>query len=133
MLLFQAIQSLEDKMDNILTQIEHIIPEAHQNAQFNTQDVLVLLKGISSFVSAVGQKDPLGTVEQVYQIAGELASTLSCPTSSLDSIKDNLRKWLTFGESYQPLDDSSELDFDQFDIEAVPEMMQVCRLSFGKY
>ena len=45
--------------------------------------------------------------------------------NSLEGYLASIKKWLTFGKNYNPLKDSSDLDFDQVDVNSVPEIMQV--------
>ena len=122
----QAIQSLEDKMDNIITHIGAVLPDVHRQAQFDIEDLLGVLQGVAGFASGVSQKDAFAVIERTADVAQDLTMRLNCPTGSLEAVLGNLRRWLTFGSNYDPLEDSSDLDFDQVDIESVPEMMQVC-------
>ncbi|KAL9958424.1 hypothetical protein ACROYT_G035436 [Oculina patagonica] len=119
----RAIAQLEDKMDNIVRHIENDIAEVISASQFNIEDLLAVLQGTVGFVSGAAS----GEVFEALGPAVELSSNLSsntCPTGSLQEVLNNLHKWLTFGSSYNPLEDSSDLDFDQVDIGSVPEMMQ---------
>ena len=105
--------------------IRAVLPSIHREAQFDVEDLLGILQGVAGVASGLGQKDPFAVVERVTHISDELAASLGCPVGSLESILGSLEKWLTFGSRYEPLGDSSDLDFDQIDIQAVPEMMQV--------
>ncbi len=111
-------------MDNIVRHIENDIAEVISASQFNIEDLLAVLQGTVGFVSGAASGEVFEALGPAVELSSNLSST--CPTGSLQEVLNNLHKWLTFGSSYNPLEDSSDLDFDQVDIGSVPEMMQVC-------
>ena len=42
---------------------------------------------------------------------------------SLGTIRKNLKKWLTFGREYKPLEDSSDLNFDKVKVSSIPDVI----------
>ncbi|KAJ7392019.1 hypothetical protein OS493_014955 [Desmophyllum pertusum] len=120
----RAIGQLEDEMDNIVRHIESDIAGVISASQFNVEDFLAVLQGTVGFVSGAASGDIFEVLGPAVELATDLSSKLTCPTGSLEEVLQSMHKWLTFGNSYNPLEDSSDLDFDQVDIESVPEMMQ---------
>ena len=112
-------------MDNIVRHIESDIAQVITASQFNIEDLLAVLQGTVGFVSGVASREVFEVIGPAVELATDLSSKLTCPTGSLQEVLNNLHKWLTFGSIYKPLEDSSDLDFDQVDIGSVPEMMQV--------
>ena len=120
-------------MGAILTQIESMFANVYGAARFNGGDLLAVLQGLVGFAQGVSISNPskrlavavspLDIIESALGLASNLAGT-----SCLGTLSGNLhivRKWLTFGQHYEPLEDSSDLDFDQLDVSSVPEIMQV--------
>lgn len=120
----QAIGHLEGKMDTIVVYTKREIPNGIGASRFKIEDLLTILQGSCGFVSGAAST-PLELLGPTLEVVLDLSDILTCPIGSLEDISDKLHKWLTFGSSYKPLEDSSDLDFDQVDIGSVPEMMQV--------
>lgn len=113
-------------MDNVVKHIEAVLAEAVQSARFNADDFMAVLQGVVGFASAIATRNPLDFISSGVTLVQDLSGKM-CPVGSLQDILDKLEKWLTFGDKYTPLEDSSDLDFDQVDVESVPEVMQVTR------
>lgn len=111
-------------MTGITEQIRSILPEALRAAKFNEDDFLAVLQGIVGFAGAIKDKNPLDFIGSAVGLAQDLSGK-RCPLGTLEGNLDKLEKWLTFGKSYEALQDSSDLDFDRVDISTVPEVMQV--------
>ena len=110
-------------MNSIIKNIQSILQGVVETARFNADDLMAVLQALCGFASSAVTRDPLGLVD-----VGLGVSTLStgfCPIQSLETNVEKLRKWLTFGQSYQALADSSELDFDRVDVTAIPDVMKV--------
>ena len=100
-----------------------MLPDALQAAKFHKGDFLAILQGVTGFVSALASKDPFAFIDSAIGIADSQQGKACLKT--LDRYKNSLKKWLTFGKNYKPLEDSSDLDFDQVDVDSVPDVMQV--------
>ena len=119
----QSIRQLEEQMTSILENIKIVLSDVYAHAQFTGRDFLVVLQGLVGFSSAAVSKNPLGVVDTAVGQAGSFAGK-GC-LKSLQSVLGSVKKWLTFGEHYKPLIDSSDLDFDLLDVGSVPQIMQV--------
>lgn len=112
-------------MESILENIEDSIPQLQ--AQFNANDWIALLQGIVGISKAIkgenGKRNPLDFIDTALSTAKELKNKACLP--SLESHLESIKKWLTFGDRYEPREDPSSLDFDQLDVGSVPEIMQV--------
>ena len=108
-------------MNGILGEIETKLP--YLKAQFNGNDWIALLQGLVGFTKAIKGKSPLDFIDSAITAASTFKSK-AC-LKSMGSYMDDIKKWMTFGENYRPLLNSSELDFDQLDVGSVPEIMQV--------
>lgn len=120
----QSIGELENRMDGIITNIETILEDVVETARFNQDDLLAVLQAVCGFASSVVSLDAISLIDNAVTVAYSVGQT-KCPLASLETNADTLKKWLTFGQSYQALTDSSDLDFDTVDVESVPEVMQV--------
>lgn len=109
-------------MTSFLEDIVTLLPEAHRSTQFSVNDFLVILQGISAFASGRLAGDPFASINSVF--AAERFAT-QCNAGTLQDNRDKIEKWLTFGQAYAALDDSSDLDFDQLDVGSIPEIMTV--------
>lgn len=123
-LLLQSIQQLESQMTGIIKEVEAKLPETLEAAKSHHGDFLAFLQGVTGFVSAAASKDPFAFIDSALGLA-ESQHGKAC-LKTLTSYQKSLRTWLTFGKNYKPLKDSSELDFDQVDVDSVPGVMQVC-------
>ena len=110
-------------MKNFLSQITSVLPDVYENAQFNTEDLIAVLKGLTGFVKGIAGKDPFEVIDNALDVAGHFAS--KCYTGSLKEVKDKVDKWLKFGKEYSALDNPNDLDFEKMDVGSVPEIMKV--------
>ena len=110
-------------MNGSLTALFNELPDGDADAQFTKRDLLVVLQGLAGIVAAGTVSDPFTAASTIFRVIGNFAT--QCNTGTLQENKDKLLKWLTFGKNYAALKDSSELDFTQLDVEAVPEIMKV--------
>ena len=122
-LLHQAIGELEASMKSNLLEAKAMLPDVFEKAKFNSDDLFVILEGVTGFFSGVMGKDPFAALGSALGVIGHFAG--KCDLGKLQNNLDKVEKWLKFGQDYAALKDSSELDFDQMDVEAVPEVMQV--------
>ena len=110
-------------MTGSLASIVNQLPDVYEKAQFNKQDMFVILQGFTGFLSGVASEDPLASIGASIEVAGHFAT--KCNTGTLQDNLDKVEKWLTFGKEYAALKDSSDLDFDKMDVGSVPEVMKV--------
>ena len=122
-LLHQAIGELEASMKSSLLDAKGMLSDVYETAKFNSDDLFVILEGITGFFSGVLGKDPFAALGSALGVMGHFVG--QCDLGELQNNLDKVEKWLKFGQDYAALKDSSELDFDQMDVEAVPEVMQV--------
>ena len=121
-------------MSAMVAQIEIMFKDVYSAAKFNGADLLAVLQGLVGFSKGISINQeskrmkiaisPLDIIDAALGLASSLASS-----SCLGTLSGNLAKiktWLQFGEHYEPLEDSSDLDFDQLDVSSVPEIMKVC-------
>ena len=113
-------------MTRILGEIKALLPDVYRSAQFNPDDLFAMLQGITGYVSAIVSRDPFAVISSALDMA--YSQTKRGCLKSLESSRDIIRKGLAFGKNYKPLEDSSELDFDDLDVSSVPEIMQVSTL-----
>lgn len=121
--LSQSIQQLESQMTGIIKEVEAKLPETLEAAKSHHGDFLAILQGVTGFVSAAASKDPFAFIDSALGLA-ESQHGKTC-LKTLSNYQNSLRTWLTFGKNYKPLKDSSDLDFDQVDVDSVPAVMQV--------
>lgn len=110
-------------MTSYLEDIVTMLPDAYRSTQFNVDDLMVLIKGVTGFASSKIAGDPFMSLSTVIEIAEHFRG--QCNAGTLLDNLDRIEKWLTFGKAYAALEDSSDLDFDQMDVGSVPEMMKV--------
>ena len=122
-LLHQAIGELEASMKSNLLEAKAMLPDVFEKAKFNSDDLFVILEGVTGFFSGVMGKDPFAALGSALGVIGHFVG--QCDLGELQNNLDKVEKWLKFGQDYAALKDSSELDFDQMDVAAVPEVMQV--------
>lgn len=77
-------------MKNFLTQIAALLPGAYKKAQFNTADLIAVLKGITGFVKGIAGKDPFDVINTALDVAGQFAT--KCNTGSFEEVKDKVEK-----------------------------------------
>ena len=121
--LYQAIGELEASMKSNLLEAKAMLPDVYEKAKFNSDDLFVILEGITGFFSGAMGKDPFAALGSALGVIGHFAG--KCDLGKLQGNLDKVEKWLKFGKDYAALKDSSELDFDKMDVAAVPEVMQV--------
>lgn len=123
----QSIQHLEEQMNDILKNIASLLPQLYARSRFQVDDFLAILQGIAGFASGIASRDPFTVIDSVIGLAGATYSLVGNTCfQSLQSYMGSVKRWLTFGQHYKPLADSSDLDFDQLDVGSVPQIMQVC-------
>ena len=110
-------------MTRFLEDVVHLLPEAHAKTQLGKSDLLVVLGGIAGIGSSVIAGDPFVAATAVLGVAEHVGSKCD-PGTLLDSI-EKIEHWLTFGQAYAALEDSSDLNFDEVDVESIPEIMEV--------
>ena len=112
-------------MIGILTTIMNLLPEAYQKTKnkLDAEQFLAVLQAITGFSGAVAGNDPFAFIDSAV---GIMDYEINKPClKSLGTIRKNLKKWLTFGKEYKPLNDSSDLNFDKVKVSAIPEVMKV--------
>ena len=122
-LFMQAIKTLEEEMTTILKNFPNLLKDTYKKGKFHRNDLIAVLQGITGFGKAIASKNPLDFIDTALGIASS-QSGKAC-LKSLDSYLGSAKKWLSFGEKYKALTDSSDLDFDQVAVSSVPEIMQV--------
>ena len=121
--LHQAIGELEASMKSNLLKAKAMLSDVYEKAEFNSEDLFVILEGITGFFSGAMGKDPFAALGSAL---GEIRHFVSkCNLGKLQNNLDKVEKWLKFGKDYAALKDSSELDFDKMDVAALPEVMSV--------
>lgn len=110
-------------MESDLGKVKQLLTQLHADAQFTKDDMFAILQGVTGFLSGAAGDDPFGALGAAIETAEHFAT--QCNTGTLQDNMANVNKWLTFGQAYQKLEDSSDLDFDKMDVGSVPEMMQV--------
>ena len=118
---------MDSSLGQITTQFAGVMDAA---AQFNKRELFAMLSGSTAFVSAALGADPLAAVSAAIEVAGTFATI--CNTGTLQGNLDKLKKWLTFGMAYAPLENSINLDFNTFDVESVPEIMKVIFMNLAQ-
>jgi len=120
-------------MNSSLAEILVQLPDVYEAAQFNREDLFAILEGLSAFSSGAAGRDPLASLGAAIGVIGRFASR--CNVGTLQENVNKTLKWLTFGQQYTALEDSSDLDFDQLDVGSVPEVMKVIyfTLDFQRY
>ena len=107
---------MTDILKSILTLLPGVVPK-------DKYTFVTLLQSLTGYSQELVNYDPFdyinGAVNLISSNDGE-----SC-LKTLKSYLASARKWLTFGDKYKSLTDSSNLDFDQLDIAALPEIMKV--------
>ena len=110
-------------MTSIIRKFSNLLTDKYEKAKFNKDDLIAVLQGITGFANGIASKDPFAFAGAALDIASSQSGKECLKT--LDSYLDSVKKWLTFGENYKALTDSSDLDFDQVAVSSVPEIMQV--------
>ena len=110
-------------MNSIVQNIVGRLPDVYDKAKFNRNDLIAVMQGITGFAKAFAGKNPLDLIDTSLSLTAALAHK-QC-LKSLDAYMGSVKMWLTFGSKYKPLEDSSDLDFDQVQVSSVPEIMKV--------
>ena len=92
-------------------------------AQTNMEHFFAILQGVTGFVGALIEKDPGAALGSAFSLLENEA--LRCNRGTLQQNKAKLEKWVRFGKAYKALADPSDLNFDEMDIQSVPEIMEV--------
>ncbi|CAH3198111.1 unnamed protein product, partial [Porites evermanni] len=117
--------ALQEQMNGILTNIANLSPQIYARSRFQVDDFLAVLQGIAGFASGIASRDPFTVIDSVIGLAGATYSLVENTCfQSLQLYMGSVKRWLTFGQHYKPLADSSDLDFDQLDVSSVPQIMQ---------
>ena len=106
--------------------IMNMLPEGYEKTQekLDTEQLIAVVQGVTGFAAPITGKDPLTLIVTAGYVM-DYQINKPC-LESLDNIRLNLKKWLTFGKEYEPLEDSSDFDFDKVEVSAIPEVMKVC-------
>ncbi|KAM7430868.1 hypothetical protein ABFA07_018466 [Porites harrisoni] len=118
----KGIKFEEQRMTSILESIGVTLGDAYVKGQFNGADLIAMLQGVVGFYKAIRDKSPSDFIDNALSVADSFRGK-QC-LKKLSDYRDSITKWLTFGENYQPYEDPSQLDFDQLDVTAIPEIMQ---------
>ena len=110
-------------METLLFKILELLKDVHNKATFNRNDLITVLQSVTGFAKAIASKSPLDTIGGVLNTIAGLSSK-NC-LKSLSTYLASAEKWLKFGKAFSALHDPSQLDFDQLEVSAVPEMMKV--------
>ena len=113
-------------MEEILVRIMNLLPEGYEKTKekLDKEQLMAVVQGVTGFAAPIAGKDPLIIIDSAVSVM-DYEINKPC-LGSLDIIRGNLKKWLTFGEEYEPLEDSSDFDFDKVEVSAIPEVMKVC-------
>ena len=110
-------------MQSNLLKAKAMLPDVYEKAEFNSEDLFVILEGITGLFSGAMRKDPFAALGSALGVIRHFVS--KCNLGKLQNNLDKVEKWLKFGKDYAALKDSSELDFDKMNVAAAPEVMQV--------
>lgn len=110
-------------MESIIRRFPTLLTDTYEQGKFNKNDLIAMLQGITGFAKAIASRNPLDFIDAALGVASSFAGKACLKT--LDQYLDSVKQWLTFGEKYIALTDSSDLDFDQVAVSSVPEIMQV--------
>lgn len=115
---------MDSNLKTVLAMVEDV-----QN-KFSMQHLFAILKSMTGFVGSIAGKSPSGIIDASLDFIETFAT--KCNKGTLEENKGKLKKWLTFSEEYDALDDSSDLNFDTMDVQEVPEIMKVTHF-FSKH
>ena len=110
-------------MESIVKRFPTLLKDTYKKGKFNKNDLIAMLQGITGFAKAIASRNPMDFIDAALDVASSFAGKACLKT--LDKYLGSVRKWLTFGQKYIALTDSSDLDFDQVAVSSVPEIMQV--------
>lgn len=115
----------ETKMSNILERIKKTLPDVHAKVRgtIDRQHFLAVLQALTGFGQAIESKSPSQFIENIITLSTHEEGR-NC-LKSLSTILASAKKWLSFGETYKVLENSSDLDFDKLDVGSLPEIMGV--------
>lgn len=106
-------------LDNILLEV----PKVWRAGRFNKKNFIEILQGITGFLKAgTNPLDIANTALGLYKHFGT-----KCKNGNIDlrGLLNKVKKWVNVGKNYEALKDSNDLNFDEMDIESIPEMMKV--------
>ncbi|XP_078383070.1 uncharacterized protein LOC144665665 [Oculina patagonica] len=115
-----SIEQLEKRMNSNLETVMAMVEDVQ--SKFSMQHLFAILKSMTGFVTSVGGKSPGGILDSSLSFIETFAT--QCNKGTLQENKGKLQKWMTFGEQYDALTDSSDLNFDTMEVQEVPEIMK---------
>lgn len=113
-------------MKDILVKIHSTLREAQKKVaeKLSRDEFIAIMQGITAFTSSIAGKRPAGFIDGALNLA---SYNINKPCRAfLESCLGSIKKWMTFGEKYMPLEDSSDLNFENVKVDSVPEIMKVC-------
>lgn len=113
-------------MKDILVKIQSTLPEAQKKVaqKLSRDEFIAIMQGITAFTSSIAGNSPSGFIDGALNLA---SYKINKPCRAfLESSLGSIKKWMMFGETYKPLEDSSDLDFENVKVNSVPEIMKVC-------
>ena len=110
-------------MTSIFKSIDVTLVDTYVKGKFHKGDLLAVLQGIVGFYKSIRDKSPSDFIENALNVADALRNK-DC-LKKLGDYRASIKKWLSFGKNYVPYEDPSKLDFDQLDVTAIPDIMQV--------
>ncbi|XP_066022392.1 uncharacterized protein [Pocillopora verrucosa] len=116
----ESIAQVENRMSSTLETLKATLVELQ--AQKNMEHFFAILQGVTGFVGALIEKDPGAALGSAFSLIENEA--LRCNRGTLQQNKAKLEKWVRFGKAYKALADPSDLNFDEMDIQSVPEIME---------
>ncbi|CAH3144036.1 unnamed protein product [Pocillopora meandrina] len=116
----ESIAQVENRMSSTLETLKATLVELQ--AQKNMEHFFAILQGVTGFVGALIEKDPGAALGSAFSLIENEA--LRCNRGTLQQNKAKLEKWVRFGKAYKALADPSDLNFDEMDIQSVPEIMK---------
>ncbi|KAL9956907.1 hypothetical protein ACROYT_G038462 [Oculina patagonica] len=123
----RTIRSLEGSMGGYLDNILNEVPSVWHAGNFNKKDFVAVLQGITGFLKA--GFNPLDIADTALGLYSHFGT--KCDDGDLKGLLQKVKKWVKIGKKYEALKDSNDLNFDEMDIESVPEMMKA-RLEMNK-
>ena len=107
---------MKDILENVLKLLLGVVPK-------DKFSLLTLLQSLTGYSQELANYDPFDYINRALNLISSDEGE-SC-LKTLKSYLASARKWLTFGDKYKSLNNSSNLDFDQLDLAALPEIMKV--------
>ncbi|XP_073228612.1 uncharacterized protein [Porites lutea] len=111
-------------MKDILVKIQSTLPQAQKKVaqKLSRDEFIAIMQGITAFTSSIAGKSPSGFIDGALNLA---SYKINKPCRAfLESCLGSIKKWMAFGEKYKPLEDSSDLNFDNVKVDSVPDIMK---------